>query len=98
MVNITFIELHLEEGSLSANLPFSGLSDSEPTDEAAEEADADEETATDENSGGNKGLALLGVFVFLVIATAVVKYLAGGDEEPEVAIETDEESPTVAAE
>lgn len=98
MVNITLVEVHFEDGTFSANLPFGGASD---TDTVADEKDEEETTAEDtDSSRGKKGLALLGVLVFLVVATAAVKYLTGGDEEeePDVAIDTGNETPTISTE
>lgn len=98
MVNITLVEVHFQDGSFSAALPFSGLTESE-------EIEADDEAAgeADDDSGSNKGkgLALLGVFAFLVVATAAVRYLTGGDEEeetPDVEIDTAPETPSAPAE
>jgi len=93
MVNITLVELHLDEGSLSANLPFSGFSDDE------EEEFTAEETTEAEDSSGGKGLALLGVLVLLIAGAAAVKYATGADEpEPDVQVDTaDEESMDISA-
>lgn len=96
MADVTLIEVHIEEGSITTNLPFSGISSDDETDKESEE----EATAAndEESSNKGKGLALLGVLVFLVIGTALVKYLTG-DDESDVAIETDEtEPPAVSAE
>lgn len=95
MVDITVLELHVEDGSFSANLPFGTTSDEEEEQEDDEEEAA---TADDDEGGSGKGMALLGVLALLVVGTAAVKYLTGEDEEPEVAVETEEESPTIAAE
>ncbi|WP_336325204.1 hypothetical protein [Halovenus sp. HT40] len=97
MVDITLVELHVEDGSFSTTLPFSGIS-SAADDEDTQRDDEQEAAAEDDEGGSGKGLALLGVLVLLVIGTAVVKYLTGEDEQPEVAVETDEESPTITAE
>ena len=96
MVDITFIELHVEDGSFSANLPFGGTTE----EEADEQGEDDQEAATaaEEEGGSNRGMALLGVLALLVVGTAAVKYLTGEDEEPEVTVETEAESPAVAAE
>lgn len=93
MVDITLLEVHFQDGSFSANLPFDGIGKSE-SDEEADDPDA---TAGDGGSGRGKGMALLGVLVFLILATAAVKHLSGDDDEPEVAIDTDEKSATVSA-
>lgn len=92
MVDITLVEVHVEDGTFSANLPFSGLTDSE--DENQKEGSV----ADDEDAGPGTGMALLGVLVLLVLGTAIVKYLSGDDETPEVSVDTDETSATVSAE
>jgi hypothetical protein len=86
MVDITFVEVHMEDGSFSADLPFNRASADEE-----ERATEDEE----EDSGGNKGLALVGVFLFLVAVAAVVKYLSG-DDDHDVSIETEDDSVDVS--
>lgn len=94
MVEITLVELNVEDGSFAANLPFSsGRTDTDAEEELDEAGAADEES-----SGGNKGLVLLGVLVFLVLATAAVKYLTGDDDEPDVVVETDDDTVTTVAE
>jgi hypothetical protein len=95
MVSFTLVELHLEEGSFSANLPFSGVTDTEEADDGFED-EADEDVgaaASDEDSGRGKGPALLGVFLFFVVVAALVKYLSGDDDGPEVEIETADDGP-----
>jgi hypothetical protein len=96
MVDITLVELHVEEGSFSTNLPFSGLSRDE--DEDTDREDEPEAAAEDDDGGPGKGLTLLGVLVLLVVGTAVVKYLTGEDDTPELTVEADEESPAITAE
>lgn len=95
MVEITMLELNIEEGSLSASLPFSsytGAEDDEVATDGGETDDGDTEDDGDESSGGGKGRALLGVFLFFVAAAALVRYLSGGDDdETEVEIETPNE-------
>lgn len=99
MANLTFVEIHLEEGTFSANLPFSGATDTESTGEqASSSGDQAVDGAEDEDGAGpaadgggpGKGGALLGVLVFLIVAAAIVRYLTG-DDDPDVAIETDDE-------
>lgn len=89
MVDITLIELDLEEGSFTANLPFSDV-----TQGSAEEPDEQEQAAATEedDSGGKKGPAILGVFLLFVLIAAAVKYLSDG-EEPDVEIETADDGP-----
>jgi hypothetical protein len=100
MVDFTFIELHVEDGSFSANLPFSGGADDEASDETDDEpvsdGDVEEEVGTGstaEDGGRGKGPALLGVFLFFVVVAAVVKYLSGDEDGPEVEIETADDGP-----
>lgn len=99
MVNITLVEVHFQDGSFSAALPFSGLTDEESVETESEDEEAG---GAAEESGSNKGkgLALLGVLAFLVVATAAVKYLAGDeeDETPDVEIDTAPETPSAPAE
>lgn len=97
MVNITLVEVHFQDGSFSAALPFSGLSDDETAESDADEAGAG---GAEEDSGPGKGMALLGVLAFLAVATAAVKYHWGDDEEetPDVEIDTAPESPTAPVE
>lgn len=76
MASFTLVEVHFEEGSLSVSLPFGyGSSDDEPA-------------AVADGGTGSKGAAVIGVFLFFVIAAAVVKYLSGDEED--VAIRTAE--------
>ena len=83
MVDITIFELNIEDGSFSANLPFGS-----PEEDSEVEGDEDGAgVADDADGGGSKGLVLLGVLVFLIIATAVVKYLTGGDSEDEEVVD-----------
>jgi len=88
MVNITIVELNVEDGSFSADLPFSGLSGDDE-----EEIEVEEE-ATEES--GSRGLTLLGVLVLMVGAVAAIKYLSGSEEEQDVEIETGEDSVDVS--
>ena len=91
MVEITMLKLQLQDGSITTNLPFSGVADATDGDEAKtdgveEDADSDESGS----SGKKKLLTLLGVLAFLVVVAAVVKSVTGGDD-PEVEIETADE-------
>jgi len=86
MAKFTFLELHLDDASFSADRPFSP--GAEPTDEA----DTDEQ-GTDDDGGSvvpTKALVALGILVVLVALAAAVKQLTGGDE-PDVEIETPED-------
>jgi hypothetical protein len=99
MVNITVVELHIEEGSLSANLPFGGVDKSEREDATDEDEDADTPMADDSTASNRRnGLALLGVLGFLVIATAAVKYLSGEGQQPDTSTETADEPHSVSTE
>jgi len=92
MADITLVELHLEKGSFSANLPFSSAG--KATGEASESDEDDAAAVDDEESGGRgKGTAAVGVLVLLILGAAAVRYLTGDDGDHEVAIETDEDGP-----
>jgi hypothetical protein len=102
MVEITLLEVNLEEGTFSAEgtAPFSSMKKFVGADEEddAETADADrsEEAASggdDSDGGPGKGLGVVGIFVILVLAGAVIRYLKGDDEQPEVEIETPDDGP-----
>lgn len=94
MVDITVLELNIDEGSFTTALPFSAVTeDDEESDSEESVEETDEPTADDSSGGRSKALGILGVFLFLVIAAAVVKYLSGGDEDPEVEIETSDDGP-----
>jgi len=91
MVEITLIEFHAEDGSFSANLPFSGLTDDTDTEEISDADDEDAGAVADDSGGSKgKGLAVLGVFLFLIVAAVAVKYLTGGDAQPDVDIDTED--------
>lgn len=94
MVNLTLLEVHLEDGSFSANLPFSGVTDTDDGEaDAVDDEDGGAAVADEESGGPGKGAAALGVLLLLVLGAALVKYLTGGDEEPDVAIETADDGP-----
>lgn len=89
MVDITILELNLPESTFSTTLPFGG---SNRFDDAEDGESADSSVEADaEESGGSKAKVVVGIFVFLVVAAALVKYLTGDDEDHEVEIETPEE-------
>ena len=70
MAEFTFLELHLDDATITNNAPYSG---------------ADPDAADDqETEGGSSlpGLLVLGV-VLAVAALAVVKLKAGGEDEPD---------------
>ncbi|WP_459191402.1 hypothetical protein [Halosimplex sp. J119] len=78
MVEITFLEVHLDGAEFTANAPGSG-------------GFSDEDGATDETGlgsgesdtgGGSSPLPSLLAFVGLVVAVVVVRRLLGGSGEP----------------
>jgi hypothetical protein len=99
MVNITVLEVHLDDASFSASAdrPFSSTgSDAESEAEEADDEQGDDQvetpdwTRTDDDEGTavpTRALAAVGVLLVLVGLAAAVKRLVGGDE-PEVDIET----------
>ena len=94
MAELTLVKVHLDEGSFSANLPFSGQSGSDGSGSVIGSDDDEGAGVQKEESGGpGKGAAALGVLLVLILATVVVKYLSGGDEDGEVAIETADDGP-----
>jgi len=93
MVNFTLVEVHLEEGSFSANLPFSGVTDTEEgSPDAVDDDDGGAVVGDGESGGPGKGAAAFGVLLLLVVGAALVKYLSG-DDEPDVEIETADDGP-----
>ena len=94
MAEFTLVEVHLDEGSFSANLPFSSQSGSDGSGSVIGSDDDEGAGVQKEESGGpGKGAAALGVLLVLILATVVVKYLSGDDEDGEVAIETADDRP-----
>jgi len=80
MAEFTLLKLELEEGSLTANAPFSGRDrDDEPTDE--------------DGGGGSRVLPLVAGLVFLVVLSLVVRKLRSGSGDLDDEIETDAETP-----
>ena len=90
MVDITFIELHVEDGTFNANFPFSGV---EPAENEVEElvdgleTDGENNSESDSSSLG-KSSAILGVFLFMVVAVAIIKYVTGDDSDGAVDIDS----------
>lgn len=77
MVDITILELHLDDSSLTANAPFS---------KGRKEVEASDDPPEDESSGSKgKAVGALVGLVFLTAVTFVVKkkVLGGGGDEPE---------------
>jgi len=94
MGEFTLVKVHLDEGSFSANLPFSGQSGSDGSGSVIGSDDDEGAGVEKEESGGpGKGAAALGVLLVLILGTVVVKYLSGDDEDGEVAIETADDRP-----
>lgn len=94
MANFTLVEVHLEEGSFSANLPFSGVTDTEESDaDAVDDEDGGAVVDEEESGGSGKGAAAVGVLLVLVAGAALVKYLSSDDDEPDVEIETADDGP-----
>ncbi|PSP46799.1 hypothetical protein BRC69_02540 [Halobacteriales archaeon QH_6_66_25] len=93
MAEFTLVKVHLDEGSFSANLPFSSQSGSDGSGSVIGSDDDEGAGVEKEESGGpGKGAAALGVLLVLILGTVVVKYLSGDDDE-EVAIETADDRP-----
>jgi hypothetical protein len=92
----TLVELHIEEGSFSTNLPFSGFSGDE--EEETDREDEPTAAAEGDDGGPGKGLALLGVSALLVVGTAAVNSRTREEDEPEVTVEADGRSPALTAE
>jgi hypothetical protein len=90
MVNLTFLEIHLDDGSV--NLPFGTVGSDETRDESGADEDDEAVAAEADDSGSGKGkVAVLGILLVFVAIAALVKYLSG-DESPEVEVDTDDES------
>ena len=112
MAEITVFGLDLTDASMTVNLPFSGRSvdrqfgahdhedgaDDEDSDEEWEARRSDTDSSNEEESSGRNGkvFGVIGVFVFLVIAAAVVKYLSGDDEPETETVSTEDEPVGVA--
>ena len=90
MVDITLIELHVEDGSFNANFPFSGVDPAESEGERGSDgSDTDEEgSAESDSSSLGKARAIIGVFLFMVVAVAIVKYVTGDDGDSAVDIDS----------
>jgi hypothetical protein len=91
MVNLTFLEIHLDDSSV--NLPFGSVeNDGAATDDEATDAADDEGAGAEEDDDSGTGkVAVLAVLLVFVALAALVKYLSG-DESPEVDVDTDEDS------
>jgi len=69
MAEFTFLELHLDDATITNNAPYSGA-----------DPDAADEPETEEGSS-LPGLLVLGV-VLAIAALAVLKVKSGGEDEP----------------
>jgi hypothetical protein len=81
MVDLTVLELHLHDSSITANAPFSGKKDPGEL-----EGESDE---SDDESGGFPIVALLGLALVVVAVVAAKKYLSGNEIELEAEIEAE---------
>jgi hypothetical protein len=98
MVNITVLELHLDDATFSVDQPFNTITGSKETggEETDEQADGqsdsdDEETAPvgvdDGPAVPTKALAAVGAVLVLVGVAAALRRFVGG-EDPDVEIDT----------
>ena len=93
MVQITFLEVHLDDASFSAAAPFSGSTAEDATSATDGETNTGDETddaaalGTEDSGPPKKAVAAIAGLVGLVVIAALVRYLRGGDE-PDVDIET----------
>lgn len=78
MAKLTFLEVHLEGSSLTANAPFSA---DRPEDEPPETPDV--ESSAD--GGGRRGVAVLVGLAFLLVVALAVRRWVAGDEEIDLA-------------
>lgn len=78
MVEITFLEVHLDSANLTANAPFSSKSN-EPED--ADEREPGVELEVEDGSGGGGTLlaAVVGLVFLVVVGFLVRRYLRGGE-------------------
>ena len=94
MVDITLLEVHVDDASVSASV--GGLFDStaESDTPTAEQTGADGQTGTDSADADTelptRALAAVGALVAVVALAAVLKRFVGG-EDPDVEIETPED-------
>ncbi|MEF8776367.1 MAG: hypothetical protein V5A43_07690 [Haloarculaceae archaeon] len=94
MVNITILEVHLDDAIFEANAPFAGeVSEGGETEEATETA-AIGGLESEGDGGASKLAPLVLGLVFLVALAALARKLRcrGGDDEPLEEIEADVEA------
>lgn len=78
MVDITFLEVHLDDSTLTANAPFSSTG-GESEEETEAEAEVEVEVEEGEGGGSSTLLAAIVGLVFLVVVGFLVRrYLRGG--------------------
>lgn len=79
MVDITFLEVHLDSANLTANAPFSGSTDAESEGDGGREPEV--ELEVEDGSGGGATLlaAVVGLVFLVVVGFLVRRYLRGGE-------------------
>ena len=97
MVNITVLEIHLDDATFSIDQPFHAVTGSDEADEETDELVGGEQDDDDEKrkagavDGGpavpSKALAVVGAVLVFVGVAAALRRLVGGDS-PDVEVET----------
>ena len=96
MVNITVLEIHLDDATFSADQPFHAVTGSSEADEETEELIGDEQADDEKREAGvvddrpavpSKALAVVGAVLVLVGVAAALRRFVGGDS-PDVEVET----------
>ena len=96
MVNITVLEIHLDDATFSADQPFHAVTGSSEADDETNEQVDHEQADDDERDAGvvdgrpavpSKALAVVGTVLVLVGVAAVLRRFVGGDS-PDVEVET----------
>jgi len=73
MVKFTFLELHVDDATITNNAPYSGSTEAEEDSDGGEPADG----------GGRSILGLVVLSVVLsVVAALAARAMLGGDEQP----------------
>lgn len=85
-MDLTLFELHLEDGTFTANAPFSGdrPNDSEAPDDSTTSADPGDDDEDESGGGRGKLSVLLGLLVLAGLAAAAYRLVS---DEPEVDID-----------
>jgi hypothetical protein len=90
MVEFTLFEVHLDEGSITANAPFSSAEElpeessktrSRFLSRGSDDTNTEIEVETPEDSGGSKLPKLGGLIVFVLLVIGI-RRLLGGQSEP----------------